>query len=166
MNNNVKQKKKFPVTETIILAVITMFAISLGIWAIIFRETSFPNPIQRLDKTVSDTNDNSIQNPDSIAIPGYGSITLKADRIEQNVSFNNPEQNQCYFVICLYLADGTLLWKSDYVCPGDSADPLILLQTLDEGVYEDAILEYLCFAMDGRLSPLNVAKTKLTLRFK
>ena len=43
-----------------------------------------------------------------IAIPGYKSITIDADRTDVKVNFNNPEGNPCYFVISLVLDDGTV----------------------------------------------------------
>ena len=55
----------------------------------------------------------------SISIPGMNGIYLKANQTKQTVDFFNPEENQCYFIISLYLSDGTLIYKSDYIEPGD-----------------------------------------------
>ena len=49
------------------------------------------------------------KNPDSIAIPGYEGLTLKADTLQQTISLNNPEQNTCLFIIELYLEDETIV---------------------------------------------------------
>ena len=56
---------------------------------------------------------------DSIAIPGYEGISLKADSKGQEIGFPNPAQNTCYFQISLMLEDGTLLWQSGLVEPGE-----------------------------------------------
>ncbi len=103
------------------------------------------------------------KNTDTIDIPGYGSITLKADSEEQSVNLYNPEQNTCYFRMSLLLSDGTQLWQSDLIEPGKGIYDITLEQTLDAGTYEDAVLKYECFAMDDAQTPLNGSEIKLTL---
>ena len=105
------------------------------------------------------------KNPDSIAIPGYEGLTLKADTLQQTVSLNNPEQNTCLFIIELYLEDETMLWQSDYIEPGSVSSPIVLIEALPKGTYH-AVLRYSCFKMDGEKTPLNGAETKLMLRVK
>ena len=104
------------------------------------------------------------KNKDSIAIPGYEGIALKADTKQQTVGLPNPPQNTCYFKITLTLEDGTVLWQSDLVEPGEVSEPIKLKQPLKKGTYPNSLLRYECFTMDGNLSPLNSAATKLTLR--
>ena len=104
------------------------------------------------------------ENP-SIAIPGYEGITLEAGTKKQSVALNNPETNTCYFLISLYLEDGTLLWQSEYLAPGQVSENIVLSQKLEPGYYK-AVLHYDCFRMNKELSPLNGAETKLTLRVK
>ena len=96
---------------------------------------------------------------DSIAIPGYEGISLKADSKEQEIGFPNPAQNTCYFQISLMLEDGTLLWQSGLVEPGEISEPI----TLAAGVYPNALLKFDCYTMDGTMRALNGAATKMTL---
>lgn len=103
------------------------------------------------------------KNTDTIDIPGYGSITLKADSAEQSVNLYNPEQNTCYFRITLLLSDGTKLWQSGLIEPGKGIYDITLEQTLAAGTYEDAVLKYECFAMNDAQTPLNGSEIKLTL---
>ena len=98
---------------------------------------------------------------DTIAIPGYEGLTLGAGG---DLCLPNPEQNTCYFVITLSLADGTPLWQSERVAPGELSDPIRLQVELEPGVYPDAQLAYACFRMDENLTPLNGAQMELTLR--
>ena len=98
---------------------------------------------------------------DTIAIPGYEGLTLRAG---EDLCLANPEQNTCYFVITLSLADGTPLWQSSYIPPGEASDPIRLQEPLEPGVYPDAQLTYACFRMDEALTPLNGAQMELTLR--
>lgn len=60
-----------------------------------------------------------------IAIPGYKSITLKADTKEQSVNLYNPEANDCYFVMSLILPDGTEIWKSKMIAPAKGCTILL-----------------------------------------
>ena len=103
------------------------------------------------------------KNPDSIAIPGYEGIALKADTKQQTVGLSNPPQNTCYFKITLMLEDGTVLWQSELVKPGEISEAIKLNQPLKQGSYHNAQLKYECFTMDGSMSALNGAVTKLTL---
>lgn len=106
------------------------------------------------------------KNQGSISIPGYEIIHLKADTKQQTVGLPNPAENNCYFQISLYLEDGTLLWQSDYVKPGNISEPILLSRPLTAGSYRNAKLKYECFTMDGSQTPLNGAETKLTLWVK
>ena len=117
------------------------------------------------DDTV-DNNTTVEKNPDSIAIPGYEMLELKANNKKQSLCMPNPPQNCCYFQICLYLEDGTLLWQSELIEPGTNSKPIVLSKTLEKGMYPNAVQRYSCYRMDENLSPLNGAETKLTLWVK
>ena len=100
---------------------------------------------------------------DSIDLPSYTELTLKAGAAEQGIAFQNPEQNFCYIQPSLWLADGTLLWRGQLIAPGDVGDTVTLVHPLAAGEYKDAVLRYDCFAMDEEKSPLNGATTQLVL---
>ena len=157
-----KQKKNTKKLLLTILLALTGIAILLSIWAVLISPDSIP------DSALPDTSAQESENTkaDSIAIPGYEGITLKADSLEQTVSLKNPEQNSCYFVITLSLEDGTMLWQSDDIKPGETSSPIVLNQPLEKGTYPNAVLQYSCFKMDNEKTPLNGAETKLTLRVK
>ena len=152
-------KKRYLIILLIILVVI---AVLISVWAIFLKQDMLQTntSIQKQDSGLIEKNENSI------SIPGYEGITLKAYSLEQNVSLNNPIQNTCYFVITLYLEDGTRLWQSDYIKPGETSSPIVLTQSLEKGTYPNAVLQYSCFKMDSEKTPLNGAETKLTLRVK
>lgn len=103
------------------------------------------------------------KDPDSIAIPGYEGIDLKADTRQQTVGLPNPSQNTCYFQITLSLEDGTVLWQSELVEPGEVSEPMKLNEALPAGTYPNAVLHFSCYTMDGSMTPLNSAETGLTL---
>ncbi len=100
---------------------------------------------------------------DSIDLPGYTELALKAGTMEQEIAFQNPEQNFCYIQPSLWLADGTLLWRGQLIAPGGVGDAVILVHPLAAGKYKDAVLRYDCFRMDEEKTPLNGATGNLTL---
>ena len=141
-----------------ILVTIAVFVLLLGL---ILSGT--PNP-KRDDVT---NNTAAVEkNNDSIAIPGYELLELKADSKKQSLCLPNPPQNTCYFQISLYMEDGTLLWESDLIEPGENSKPITLSKVLEKGTYPNAILRYSCYRMDEKLSALNGAEMKLTLWVK
>ena len=106
------------------------------------------------------------KNENSISIPGFELLELKADTTKQTISLSNPPQNTCYFRITLRMEDGTVLWVSDYIKPGKKSKPITLEMPLSAGTYSGAVLQYECFRMDKNRTPLNGAETKLTLLVK
>lgn len=118
------------------------------------------------DDTADSTTATVVKNPDSIAIPGYEILELKASSKEQSLCMPNPPQNCCYFQVSLYLENGTLLWQSELIEPGANSKPMVLSVALEKGMYPNAVLRYSCYSQDDNLSPLNGAETKLTLWVK
>lgn len=157
---HLKEKKNIPI---FILLFISIILLCVSIWIIFFRQD-----ISTFNHKNSTLQESSVieKNKDSIAIPGYEGITLKANSLQQDVALGNPAQNTCYFVIALYLDDGVLLWESDFIAPGNHSAPIVLMRELPKGTYANAVLKYSCFKMDDEKTPLNGAKTKLTLRVK
>lgn len=118
------------------------------------------------ENTTNTTTTTAKINQDSIAIPGYEGLTLKANSKKQALCLPNPLQNTCYFQLFLLLEDGTLLWKSELIEPGDNSKPITLKVALEKGTYPNAILRYSCFEMNKEKKPLNGAEIKVTLWVK
>lgn len=149
-------KKRVPMLWFfLILIVLLLIGVVLGT-----NHNEEPQTI--LGNDVTESKDNN-QNENSIAIPGYEAITLTANTKKQSTALKNPSHNMCLFRISLILEDGTVLWVSDYVKPGEISDNIALSKELEPGAYPNSILKYECFTMDGSLSPLNGAETKLTI---
>ena len=153
-------QKRFPW----VLVVVVASVIALLLFLILKGCSGEKTP--NADNVASDNTATVEKNPDSIAIPGYEMLELKAGSKEQSLCMPNPPQNCCYFQICLYLEDDTLLWQSELIEPGTNSKPIVLSKTLEKGMYPNAVLRYSCYRMDENLSPLNGAETKLTLWVK
>ncbi len=150
-------KGRFPLI-TVALAVVCV------VLMILLLQTCRHTPANTVESSVPETTVK--KNEGSISIPGYEMLELKADSKQQTIALPNPPQNNCYFEISLYLEDGTLLWKSDLIEPGEASKPVVLTKELPKGYYPKSILRYACFAMDEDRTPLNGAETKVTLWVK
>ena len=159
-----KYQKPSPKRFPWILAVAAVVLIALLLILVLkgCNDLPTPNPNGTEDNTAATVE----KNPDSIAIPGYEMLELKADSKEQSLCMPNPPQNCCYFQISLYLENGVLLWQSELIEPGANSKPMVLSMALEKGMYPNAVLQYSCYSQDDNLSPLNGAETKLTLWVK
>jgi len=96
-----------------------------------------------------------------IAIPGYKSITIDANKTDVKVNFQNPEGNPCYFVISLILDDGTVLYQSKMIEPGKGLYDITLSQALVPGEYS-ATVKYETYSLSDQ-TPMNGAEVQIKL---
>lgn len=98
---------------------------------------------------------------ESIAIPGYETLSLAAGEKTQTVYLKNPPENAAAFVMTLTLDDGTTLWTGEALQPGEAFTRITLSKALRAGDY-GATLRCDCFSIPDN-TPLNGAEIKLTL---
>lgn len=97
-----------------------------------------------------------------IKIPGYPSITLRADTQDVSVAFLNPEGNPCYFTFELTLKDtDEVLYTSKLVPPGQAIYDITLSQPLEAGEYNAVIRISTTSLEDG--SAMNGANVETVL---
>lgn len=125
-------------------------------WDEWFKETNNDTLINEMDS-------NQNKNNDSIDIPGFDIINFKANSLNQEIQLYNPYENTCYFRISLYFNDGTLLWQSDLLEPGEAVQQVTIQKELEIGIYENCILKYDCFQMNEELTPLNGSQITFTM---
>ena len=99
-----------------------------------------------------------------IQIPGYESMTIMAGETVQTVDIGNPADNNCYFVITIQLEDGTELFQSDYLEPGQGFETIEMTQALEACEYT-AVIRYECYSLEDK-SALNGASSEFTLIVK
>ena len=99
-----------------------------------------------------------------ISIPGYSALDFVAGQTTQSVSFVNPEENDCYFIISILLPDGTNIYTSQLIPPGKGLYEIELDTPLETGEYEGAQLQYRCIDMEDTSIEYNGANMALTLR--
>lgn len=98
----------------------------------------------------------------SIAIPGFDRLVMKAGETAQEVTLDNPQQNNCYFVLSMYLPDGEKIYQSSKLAPGEILNSIELKRPLEAGTYEGVTLRYSCYDIDS-LETLNGADVKFKL---
>ena len=152
-----RQKKRASRKESAWLSALAIMAAA----SLIAAGIILMNPKADKQKTASETVEKLTE---SIDLPGYSELTLKANVSEQEIAFRNPEQNFCYIQPSLWLSDGTLLWRGQLIAPGNAGDAVVLKFPLEAGEYKNAMLRYDCFQMDEEKSPLNGAVGNLTLK--
>ena len=146
--------------QIIILLLLIAFIVSL--FAYCHKSTDKPPANTEQTQKPLDFEEYEEYKNQSISIPGTSGIALAANTTTQTVDFYNPQENQCYFVISLYLSDDTLIYKSDYIEPGERITDIELLQTLKQGIYKNCTLNYDCFTLANK-SRLNGSTIKLEI---
>lgn len=143
-----------------IIAVLVAVIVGLLIWIV---SLTSQKPVEKPETPGQET---VVTKPpeklvDSIALPGYAGLHLKAGVKEQNLTLPNPPENFCQVRMSLILEDGTVIWTSDLTVPGETAQ-IILQEPLEAGDY-NATLKYDCFRMDEAQSQLNGGSCNLKL---
>ncbi len=95
-------------------------------------------------------------------IPGYSSAEMNAGDKSLVIRIGNPKDNKVGFFASLVLSDGTVLYESGLLKPGQGLDEVPLNQTLEKGTY-DAKVVYQCVLLDGENTPLNAAESGFKL---
>lgn len=98
----------------------------------------------------------------SIQINGFTDWSLPAGKTENlPIVLENPEGNPCYFTFSIVLSDGTLLYESKQVPPGNRISSVTISQPLSDGKYEAEIVITTNDIVTG--TPMNSAKSKITI---
>lgn len=148
----------------VIIAILVLLLIAAGIWiAALLGTDGTPSGSASGASQTTEESGEVEKLTDTIAIPGFAQLNLKAGTCEQNVALSNPAQNFCYFKISLLLEDGTVIWVSELIEPGKQSEAITLLQSLDAGTYENVTVRYDCYTMDGSLTQLNSGEITIKL---
>lgn len=106
------------------------------------------------------------ESQNTISIPAVSGINMVAGQLEQTVDFYNPDENNCYFRISLYLSDDTLLYQSELLKPSEHILNITLNQELEKGIYKNCRLAYDCYTLDESMTPLNSGDVILEINAK
>lgn len=146
----------------IILTIAGATALLVVVFFIFFGSSLVLNPEYEFEPEQSVLQSSQQLDFDSISIPGKESIKIQAEEKSVSVDLYNPEDNKCYFEISILLEDGTELYKSKLVKPGQNIYKIDLNKELAKGTY-DATIHYSTYTMDGNYTPLNGANVPTKL---
>lgn len=97
-----------------------------------------------------------------ITICGFTEWNVKAGETEKlPISLKNPEGNPCYFTFIITLEDGTVLYKSDHVPPGNEIKRITINKPLEKGTYTAYVSILTNEIKTG--TKMNSADTKITI---
>jgi len=99
---------------------------------------------------------------ESIEVPGYNTIYMKAGQKTLQMSIGNPKENSCYFRVHILLEDGTELFVSEILPPGKGMTEEECAEALAAGTYS-ASARFECFADAEGTQALNGADSAFTL---
>ena len=166
------EKKKSNKKRTIIIIAASLLVISAATVTLLWANGVF-NPKTEHEESkgvvgvISDDWDDGIEEPtgekrSGTSIPGYSYAVMKAGDMSLKLRVGNPKENKVGFFAEVKLADGTVLYKSELLKPGQGLEEIPLTQTLEKGEY-DALVLYRCVLLDEENTPLNAAESAFTL---
>lgn len=99
--------------------------------------------IPTIDPGIHDSlpNEDTDNGDKSIQINGFTDWSLPAGKTENlPIALENPKGNPCYFTFSIVLSDGTVLYESGQVPPGNRISAVTINQPLSEGQYDAAVV--------------------------
>lgn len=97
-----------------------------------------------------------------ITICGFTEWNVKAGETGNlPISLKNPDGNPCYFTFIITLEDGTVLYQSDHVPPGNEIKRIKINEPLEKGTYT-AFVSILTNELETG-AKMNSADTKITI---
>lgn len=75
-------------------------------------------------------------------------IRLKADAIIQEFEIPNSSSNKYAISAFIILGDGTIIYESGFLYPGEIVEEIELYKSLDKGTYKNSILLYKFYTVD------------------
>ena len=94
-------------------------------------------------------------------IPCWDSMVFKANTVEQDVNFYNPESNNGINFKIKMMTGDNVIYESDLIAPGKSIKHIQITKPM-QPQYISAYILYECYANDG--TKLNGSKMNFTLK--
>lgn len=172
IENKIENKKTKKKLLTAVLILIVLAIVSFVGTAIYFNFFDDSQPVDSdgvIGRIIKDwdtgAEDSSAAQSGGIQIPGYSTAEMKEGDTYLHLSVGNPKSNECGFYATLKLEDGTELYKSQLLNPGEGLMDIPLSETLKKGEYK-AMVYYQCVTLDEEHKPLNSAESEFTLIVK
>ena len=106
--------------------------------------------------------DPSAEQKSGTRIPGYSAAVMNSGDTSLTLSVGNPKENKVGMFAELQLEDGTVLYQSPLLSPGQGLKEVPLNKTLEKGTYNAKVV-YQCVLLDEKNTPLNAAESGFQL---
>ena len=163
-----KKKSRIAARAILIVLIIAFFALAAAVLVNPMRHNNADQQYNFTFPTIEGGGSDGFvaRNKASATIPATDGIELLSGTVEQSLCMSNPDNNPCIFVISLYLGDGTVLFTTEPLYPGETSEPVMLRQVLNSGVYKNATLVYDCYSADGNMTPLTRCELAVEINSK
>ena len=158
--------------KTIIIISVVVLVIAATVIIMAFTGVFSPAPKEEANGVVGVITDNWDPNIESdpppaeqksgTRIPGYSTAVMNAGDTSLTLSIGNPKENKVGMFAELQLEDGTVLYQSPLLSPGQGLTEVPLNKTLDKGTYNAKVV-YRCVSLDEKNTPLNAAESGFQL---
>ena len=165
-----KKTRNGPVMVIMILLSAAIIGCLVG--AVIFMKPSPDNSkeekAQGVVGRISDNWDDQVsEDPDTpqqsgTQSPGYSAASMKEGDTSLVLRVGNPKDNKVGLIATVRLEDGTELYKSPVLEPGQGLEEIPLEKTLKKGEYNAEVF-YQCVLLNKEHTPLNAAISAFTL---
>ena len=174
MNDQTAKNKKRTGLIIVLVLIIVACLVTTAVLLLRPKEEEKPanEPAKGVVGRISDNWDTEVSNPSQdgessgskrgTQIPGYSSASMNEGDMSLKLRIGNPPDNHVGFIAVLKLKDGTILYESPLLNPGQGLEEVPLTQTLKKGTYE-AVVEYRCILLEDGKTPLNSAESGFTL---
>lgn len=95
-------------------------------------------------------------------VPGYSMAKMNAGDTSLHLNIGNPKENDVGFYVTVELEDGTVLYTSPLLEPGQGISDLPLASSPEKGTY-NAFAVYQLVSLDESHTPMNTVRSSFTL---
>lgn len=160
MHNKTKNKKSF--IAIILVVIIVAVIISLCFYSQKRSKDTAPDiPEISFD---GDIGYSTKQSDNDVVVHATTGFSFAADSLNQEVNIENPAQNTCEFVVSIYLGDGTMLYQSERIRPGDCVTDIQITQTLKMGIYKNSVIAYRFYNADDSNTVISQCEFPIEIR--
>ena len=171
MNN---KKKQTSITILIlVIGVVAGAAVGLGLFFLNNQPAPQTEKSKGVVGVISDDWDTGVseapdasgaeqQSKSGTKIPGYSTAVMKEGDKTLALRVGNPKENRVGMIATLMLDDGTVLYTSPFLEPGQGLEEIPLEKTLPQGEYNAMVL-YQCYLLDDEQTSLNAAQSAFKL---
>lgn len=89
-----------------------------------------------------------------VIVKGVSGLVFSSGSTKQTVDISNNLLNKYDMIARIYLGDGTVLYESDLLHPGEYVNTITISEALNFGVYKNSVLAFSFFTADENHAPV------------